>query len=159
MPRRPIKKGDSVTRTKRREVSGEMTSRTVSLLAGNSVMEIARKRNCSMHSPRNNDEVVHSPSFATVSHTAHGNGGRQQSGLGPGITGGPLRLSVKWQAHGYEVTQHFLIMEMSILGGWHHEYRLEGPAAGVRSCLSAPQATEKYKSLGPAPDQTVGGGF
>src|SRR5260370_18389661 len=125
MPRRPMKKGESVTGTKRREVSGEMTSRTVSLLAGNSGMEIARRQDCSMHSPRNNDEVVHSPSFATARHTAHSNGGRPQSSLGFGITGGPLRLSVEAQDYEHEVPQHFPTAERAVLGGLHPQFPLE----------------------------------
>jgi len=60
---------------------------------------------------------------------AHYNHGRPHTNLGPGIPDPPLGLPVERQIHRHEFPQGFLIKKQSILGGLHHEYRLEKIAA------------------------------
>jgi transposase InsO family protein len=59
----------------------------------------------------------------------HYNEGRPHSRLGPGIPDPPPELPTIRQNHGYDVPEGFSIKKRSILGGLHHEYRLERIAA------------------------------
>ena len=61
--------------------------------------------------------------------TAHYNHARLHKSLGPGILAPPPALPVRRQIHRHEVSEGFLIKKKSILGGLHHEYRLEKVAA------------------------------
>jgi putative transposase len=61
--------------------------------------------------------------------TAHYNHARPHKSLGPGIPAPPPGLPVRRQIHRHEVSEGFLIKKKSILGGLHHEYRLEKVAA------------------------------
>ena len=57
------------------------------------------------------------------------NHGRPHKSLGPGIPAPPPGLPVNGQIPRHEVPEGFLIKKKSILGGLHHEYRLEKVAA------------------------------
>ena len=61
--------------------------------------------------------------------TAHYNHARLHKSLGPGIPAPPPGLPVRRQIHRHEDSEGFLIKKKSILGGLHHEYRLEKVAA------------------------------
>jgi putative transposase len=61
--------------------------------------------------------------------TAHYNHGRPHKSLGPGIPAPPPGLPVKGQIPRHEVPEGYVIKKKSILGGLHHEYRLEKVAA------------------------------
>jgi putative transposase len=59
----------------------------------------------------------------------HYNQGRPHKSLGPGIPDPPSGLPVLQQIHRQAVSEGFAIKKKSILGGLHHEYRLERIAA------------------------------
>ena len=55
----------------------------------------------------------------------HYNAVRPYMALGPGIPQPPPSLSVPLQAHRHRLSTHLHVVARSILGGLHHEYRLE----------------------------------
>lgn len=59
----------------------------------------------------------------------HYNRGRPHKSLGPGLPDPPPGLPVKLQDRRHEVAKRYLIKKKSILGGLHHEYRLDKVAA------------------------------
>jgi hypothetical protein len=59
----------------------------------------------------------------------HYNAGRPHMSLGPGIPQPPLSLPVALRAHRHRIPEHLRVRAHSILGGLHHEYRLEERAA------------------------------
>jgi len=59
----------------------------------------------------------------------HYNQARPHKSLGPGIPDPPPGLPVRGQVQRHEVPEGFLIKKESVLGGLHHEYRLERTAA------------------------------
>src|ERR1017187_843489 len=59
----------------------------------------------------------------------HYNEGRPHMSLGPGIPDPPPGLPIVHLSHRYNVADGFSIKKKSILGGLHHEYRLERIAA------------------------------
>jgi transposase InsO family protein len=59
----------------------------------------------------------------------HYNQARPHKSLGPGIPDPPPGLPVRGQVQRHEVPEGFLIKKESVLGGLHHEYRLERIAA------------------------------
>jgi transposase InsO family protein len=61
--------------------------------------------------------------------SAHYNHGRPHLSLGPGIPDPPRGLPVKQRPGGHIIPNNYLIKKRSILGGLHHEYRLEEVAA------------------------------
>jgi transposase InsO family protein len=59
----------------------------------------------------------------------HYNSGRPHMSLGPGIPQPPASLPVLLQAHRHRLPSHMRVGGRSMLGGLHHEYRLEEKAA------------------------------
>jgi putative transposase len=59
----------------------------------------------------------------------HYNHGRPHKSLGPGIPAPPPGLPVRRQIQRHKIPKRFLIKKKAILGGLHHEYRLEKIAA------------------------------
>jgi transposase InsO family protein len=59
----------------------------------------------------------------------HYNAGRPQMALGPGIPQPPASLPVPRQAHRHRLPTHLHVVVHPILGGLHHDYRLEAKAA------------------------------
>jgi hypothetical protein len=59
----------------------------------------------------------------------HYNAGRPHMSLGPGIPQPSVFLPVPLQAHRHRLPAHLCVMIRPILGGLHHEYRLEEQAA------------------------------
>ena len=59
----------------------------------------------------------------------HYNEGRPHMSLGPGIPQPPASLPVPLQAHRHKLPGHLRVVSRPILGGLHHEYRLEKKAA------------------------------
>ena len=59
----------------------------------------------------------------------HYNTGRPHMSLGPGIPQPPVSLPTALQAHRHRIAAHQCVRVHSILGGLHHEYRLEEKAA------------------------------
>jgi len=59
----------------------------------------------------------------------HYNAGRPHMSLGPGIPQPPASLPIPWQAHRHRLPAHLRVVVRPILGGLHHEYRLEEQAA------------------------------
>jgi putative transposase len=59
----------------------------------------------------------------------HYNTGRPHMSLGPGIPQSPSSLPVSPQEHRRHVPKHLRVVGHPILGGLHHEYRLEAKAA------------------------------
>jgi len=59
----------------------------------------------------------------------HYNQGRPHKSLGPGIPDPPPGLPVGRQVHRHDIPDGFSIKKKSILGGLHHEFRLERIAA------------------------------
>jgi putative transposase len=57
--------------------------------------------------------------------TLHYNGGRPHMALGPGIPQPSASLPVALQAHRHRLPDHGRVVTRPILGGLHHEYRLE----------------------------------
>src|SRR5574341_907390 len=55
----------------------------------------------------------------------HYNGGRPHMALGPGIPQPPTSLPVPLQVHRHRLPEHLRVVTRPILGGLHHEYRLE----------------------------------
>jgi hypothetical protein len=49
--------------------------------------------------------------------------------LGPGIPQPPLLAPVPLQSHRHRLPAHLYVVARPILGGLHHEYRLEAKAA------------------------------
>src|SRR5262249_42575873 len=60
--------------------------------------------------------------------TAHYNRGRPHSSLGPGIPVASFPM-VKLQLERHSIPTHHRVAGTPVLGGLHHEYRLEGAAA------------------------------
>jgi len=60
---------------------------------------------------------------------AHYNKGRPHMALGPGIPQPPPSLPVLLQTHRHRLPAHLRVGARPILGGLHHEYRLEAKAA------------------------------
>jgi transposase InsO family protein len=56
---------------------------------------------------------------------SHYNGGRPHMALGPGIPQPSAALPVALQAHRHRLPAHCRVVTRPILGGLHHEYRLE----------------------------------
>ena len=54
----------------------------------------------------------------------HYNRGRPHSSLGPGIPE-PLQAKVPASVHRHELPKDYRVVSKSLLGGLHHEYRLE----------------------------------
>jgi putative transposase len=61
--------------------------------------------------------------------TAHYNGGRPHSSLGPGIPDDPSLPRDERCAPSHQLPEGWLVKKRSVLGGLHHEYRLEKIAA------------------------------
>jgi putative transposase len=59
----------------------------------------------------------------------HYNTGRPHKSLGPGIPQPPASWPVPLQAHPHRLPAHLQVVACSILGGLHHEYRLEAKAS------------------------------
>jgi transposase InsO family protein len=59
----------------------------------------------------------------------HYNAGRPHMSLGPGIPQPPSSLPVPLHAHRHRLPEHLHVVARPILGGLHHEYRLESKAA------------------------------
>lgn len=59
----------------------------------------------------------------------HYNHGRPHMALGPGIPQPPPHLPTPLQAHRHRLPEHLRVVARPILGGLHHEYRLEAQAA------------------------------
>jgi putative transposase len=59
----------------------------------------------------------------------HYNQGRPHKSLGPAIPDPPLGSTIAEQTHRHVISGEFSIKKKSILGGLHHEYRLESIAA------------------------------
>jgi len=59
----------------------------------------------------------------------HYNTGRPHMALGPGIPRPPWSLPVPLQAHRHQLPEQLCVMAHPILGGLHHDYRLEKKAA------------------------------
>src|SRR5215475_9553709 len=59
----------------------------------------------------------------------HDNEGRPHMALGPGIPQPPPPLPVMRQAHRHHLPEHLRVVVRPILGGLHHDYRLEKQAA------------------------------
>jgi putative transposase len=59
----------------------------------------------------------------------HYNRGRPHASLGPGISERPLLDDVIGHASGHRIPDGYRIAATAILGGLHHEYRLEPKAA------------------------------
>jgi putative transposase len=59
----------------------------------------------------------------------HYNEGRPHMSLGPGIPQPPPPLPVVLQAHRHHLPEHLCVVVRPILGGLHHDYRLEEQAA------------------------------
>jgi transposase InsO family protein len=59
----------------------------------------------------------------------HYNHGRPHMALGPGIPQTPRHLPTPLQAHRHRLPEHLRVGARPILGGLHHEYRLEAQAA------------------------------
>jgi putative transposase len=59
----------------------------------------------------------------------HYNAGRPDMALGPGIPQPSASLPVPLQAHRHRLPPHVRVIAQSILGGLHHEYRLEEQTA------------------------------
>jgi putative transposase len=59
----------------------------------------------------------------------HYNTGHPHMALGPGIPQPPSQSPVPRQAHRHRLPTHLHVVARSILGGLHHEYRLEAKAA------------------------------
>jgi transposase InsO family protein len=60
---------------------------------------------------------------------AHYNQGRPHMSLGPGIPQPPASLPVSLQAHRHRLAADLCVVSEPILGGLHHDYRLEKKAA------------------------------
>jgi putative transposase len=61
----------------------------------------------------------------------HYNEGRPHMSLGPGIPQPPPGLPIRLQTHRHGLPEHMHVVVRPILGGLHHEYRLEEQAAYV----------------------------
>jgi transposase InsO family protein len=59
----------------------------------------------------------------------HYNAGRPHMSLGPGIPQPPAALSVARHIHRHRLPEHLRVVRRPILGGLHHEYRLDAKAA------------------------------
>ena len=59
----------------------------------------------------------------------HYNGGRPHMSLGPGMPQPPASLPAPLQIHRHRLPVHLHVVARPILGGLHHEYRLEAKAA------------------------------
>jgi putative transposase len=59
----------------------------------------------------------------------HYNAGRPHMALGPGIPQPPPQVPVPLQEHRHRMPAHLRVVAHSILGGLHHDYRLEKKAA------------------------------
>jgi putative transposase len=59
----------------------------------------------------------------------HYNAGRPHMSLGPGIPQPPIPVPAPLQTHRHRLPAHLHVAARSILGGLHHEYRLEAKAA------------------------------
>jgi transposase InsO family protein len=59
----------------------------------------------------------------------HYNGGRPHMALGPGMPQPPPPLPALLQAHRHCLPKHLRVVVRPILGGLHHDYRLEEQAA------------------------------
>lgn len=59
----------------------------------------------------------------------HDNAGRPHMALGPGVPQPSPQSPVPLQAHRHRLPAHLHVVARSILGGLHHEYRLEAKAA------------------------------
>ncbi len=59
----------------------------------------------------------------------HYNAGRPHMSLGPGIPQPPVLLPASLQEHRHRISEHQRVGANPILGGLHHEYRLEEKAA------------------------------
>jgi putative transposase len=59
----------------------------------------------------------------------HYNAGRPHMALGPGIPQPPTQSPVPLHTHRHRLPAHLHVVACSILGGLHHEYRLEAKAA------------------------------
>ena len=59
----------------------------------------------------------------------HYNASRPHMALGPGIPQPPSDLPIPFQAHRHKVPQDLCVVAHPILGGLHHDYRLEAKAA------------------------------
>jgi putative transposase len=60
---------------------------------------------------------------------SHYNTGRPHMALGPGMPQSSLSLPVPLQAHRHRLPEHLHVVARPILGGLHHDYRLEERAA------------------------------
>ena len=59
----------------------------------------------------------------------HYNAGRPHMSLGPGIPQPPASLPVPLHEHRHRISQHLQVVAHTVLGGLHHDYRLEEKAA------------------------------
>lgn len=59
----------------------------------------------------------------------HDNEGRPHMSLGPGIPQPSVSLPIPLQTHRHRLPDHLRVVARSILGGVHHEYRLEEKVA------------------------------
>jgi hypothetical protein len=59
----------------------------------------------------------------------HDNAGRPHMALAPGIPQLPLHLRAPLQAHRHGLPEHLRVVAHAILGGLHHDDRLEKKAA------------------------------
>ena len=59
----------------------------------------------------------------------HYNASRPHMALGPGIPQPPPQVPVSLQAHRHRLPEHLRVVARPILGGLHHDYRLEAQPA------------------------------
>jgi transposase InsO family protein len=59
----------------------------------------------------------------------HYNAGRPHMALGPGIPESPSSLPASRQEHRHRLAAHLCVVSEPILGGLHHDYRLEKKTA------------------------------
>jgi putative transposase len=82
---------------------------------------------------------------------SHCNEGRPHMSLGPGIPQPPSSLPVPLQAHRHKIPPDLWVVAHTILGGLHHEYRLEkGGMAIVHNMCGAQDVIDTFAENAPS---------